>query len=76
MESIYPLYLLRMDVRYDDRKNRQDYDFNFRDARIAGKFSSDRFNLKAEGDLLCRRFVSDSTVYLKEKAVRLEEHLM
>ena len=61
-----------MDVRYDDRKNRQDYDFNFRDARIAGKFSSDRFNLKAEGDLLCRRFVSDSTVYLKEKAVRLE----
>lgn len=66
------VHLLRMDVRYDDRKNRQDYDFNFHDARIAGKFSSDRFNLKAEGDLLCRRFVSDSTVYLKEKEVRLE----
>lgn len=66
------VHLENMDVRYDDRKNRQDYDLKFLDARIAGKFSSDRFSLKAEGDLWCRRMSGGSMSYLREKAVRID----
>lgn len=66
------VHLVRMDVRYDDQKHRQDYDFIFRDARIAGKFSSDRFKLKATGELYCRRFVSGLTLVLRDKELRLD----
>lgn len=69
--NLEQILLSDMMIRYEDKKNNQDYLMLANEAELVGKFSNDQFTLSTTADLFVEHFYAAKTNYVSQKAVAI-----